>query len=459
MISQIIEKIINKRYFYAYAILVFFTPLIFVTNTNELFEFPKMFFVYYIAVFLSSLFLIDWLKADKEKGKNMIESPSVAVLIYIFIFILSVIFSSHLYTSVWGYYTRFNGGLVSLVAFFVIYFVARNKLTLSEFEHLILISLIGVIPVAFYAILQHFGLQDFAWKTDSVERVFSTFGQPNWLAQYFVFLITIALNQAIFGENRKIFWSVVYLLGFSGLWFTYSISGLAGLVVSLLVFVIIFLRDSDIFSADAKKFGLLMFLSLLIAILNPGLFGRRIKDLQTDLRFFISITTVSYAQSDSFSRPGTPAAAPSPTESDSYKVSDPGYIRKGLWSGTWNLINASPRNFIFGTGPETYPYAFQYFRPQSLNYSSEWNFVFNKPHNYYLQIWAESGLLGLVSYGFLIYWFWKKLPKFLIPGLAGFLVTNIFGWPVVATSLIFWLWVAFAEVYNVKTKQKEVKRK
>ena len=98
-----------------------------------------------------------------------------------------------------------------------------------------------------------------------------------------------------------------------------------------------------------------------------------------------------------------------------------------------------------GTGPETYPYSFQPFRPIELNYSSEWSYLFNKPHNYYLEIWAESGLLGLVAYGVLFFKIFKYQTIDKRLGLIGFAITNIFGWPVVATALVFWFWLIEVE--------------
>ena len=438
----VLARLIQKRYFYTFALLVFFTPLIFVTNTNELFEFPKMFFVYYFALFLGAGFFIDWLMKGFE-----IKKPSLVVLIYFLVFVLAVLFSTHLYTSVWGYYTRFNGGLVSIAAFFTIYFVAKNKLSLSEFEHLLLLSLLTVIPVGAYAILQHYGLWDFVWTANAVERAFSTIGQPNWLAQYFVMMLPIILHQAVFGEDRELFWSFVYLIGFSALWFTYSMSGMAGFTASIVAFLILFGLKKRFDKNTLIKFGVLMFLSLLIGILNLGIFGARLQDVYKDLKGAIKPAPIVYAAD---------AEEPVPTP---YKVSDPGFIRKGLWLGTWNLIKSSSKNLMIGTGPETYPYTFQPFRPKSLNYSSEWNYVFNKPHNYYLQMWAETGIFGLASFGILLYWLFTKLPKFMFPALVGFLVTNIFGWPVVSTSLVFWLWLAYSEFRAREVPEKLGKRK
>ena len=131
---------------------------------------------------------------------------------------------------------------------------------------------------------------------------------------------------------------------------------------------------------------------------------------------------------------------------DTYQVSDPGFIRLELWKSTLDLITSSPKVFLIGTGLETYPYDFQPYRNLKLNYSSEWDYVFNKPHNYYLEVAVETGVIGLASFGFLVVWVLKKSSYNLIPSIAGFLITNFFGWPVVSTSLLFWFLLSLAEV-------------
>jgi O-antigen ligase len=169
---------------------------------------------------------------------------------------------------------------------------------------------------------------------------------------------------------------------------------------------------------------------LLISAFNLGIFSAKIHDSLQD--FTKAITTRFVAQ-----------AAPD------YKVSDTGFIRTGIWAGTRDLIFASPKNFLIGTGPETFPYYFQFFRPTELNFSSEWNFILNKPHNYFLEIWAETGLLGLLAQVMLLIYVFKTKSTDSKMFVLVFVVTNFFGWPTVATSLLFWIFLAKARIYEI----------
>lgn len=424
-----------NKYYFLFAILLFFTPLIFTSNTNELFEFPKMFFVYRLGLIIIFLFFFGHFWREE---KSKLKSIPLIVLFLLLINIGSTIFSSHLYTSVWGYYTRFNGGLVSLLTYAGIFYVGINKLKAKTVEKLMEVILLTIVPISLYGITQHFNFDQLFWTSSPVERAFSTFGQPNWLAQYLVMLLPLCLFYALFQKDKtfKIFWSVVYLMGFSTLWFSYSMSGILGFIVGMVFFVTLFLKMMVSQKKVLGHFLVIMFMSLLIAVFNLGFFGDRIFDAWQDLKNIVSQRFVVYAQETLV--PGD------------YKVSDPGFIRTGLWRGTWDLITSSSKVFFIGTGPETYPYEFQTHRTPKLNYSSEWNFVFNKPHNYYLEVWSEIGLFGLLAYLGLVVWLFIKLPVQIKPGLVGFLITNIFGWPLVGASLIFWFWVIYAYVKNYK---------
>ncbi len=130
------------------------------------------------------------------------------------------------------------------------------------------------------------------------------------------------------------------------------------------------------------------------------------------------------------------------TDPQSYKVSDPGLIRLGLWKGSLGMASSDLRSLVVGRGPETFAYEFPFFREDFLNYSSEWNFILNKPHNYYLEILVESGVLTLVAYLLLIGYTLKSKQHYLVAGLVAFYTSNVFSWPTVSTSLMFWIWLA-----------------
>lgn len=407
---QSINDILKKPYFIFYSILLFFTPLIFSQKTNELFEFPKMFFVYVLGFFIIFLFITDILLHPVKLKK-----PEPWVTAFVLLTAISTVFSSHSYTSFFGYYSRFNDSLVSYIIFFGLYIVGINKFTKDDCEKLVKISLFSIIPLSFYGLSQYF---------NGVSRVYSTLGQPNWLAQYLGMLLPVLIYYILKDDGRKFkLWFLIYAFGFYCLWVTFSVSG----IFSFFVGVLFLLRK--VFSSERKmkdfkiRLLALIILTCVIGISNLGIYKYKINDIFSDLKKQFTVVRKVYA------------------ENIENRLSDPGFIRIELWKSTLDLIFSSPKIFLIGTGPETFPYDFQNFRNGKLNYSSEWDFVFNKPHDYYLEIWSESGIFSLIVFVVVLYLAMIRLPDQYSSSIVVFSLSNVFGWPVVSTSLLFWLFL------------------
>lgn len=427
-------------------ILVFFTPFLFVQNTNELFEFPKMYFVY----FVGSLFIVVtalgrlW-GVGYDDRKVIIRGVfkgglSFFVGLLVASFILSTLFSMHLYTSIWGYFSRFNGGLVSVLLFYGIYWSTKNVQPLIP--QILRLVAFTMFPISVYAILQHFGLGG-KWESDTTARAFATFGQPNWYSAYCAMVLPIILYFG-FSEQRwfnRVGWFALFTLGFGGFWYAYSVSGIIGLIASLGLLLAL---NFKLVKKNWLTLAVVALICLVFALLNPGMFKQKIGDAFIDGEKFVQARLKKPADV----APQTIVATP-PEIADSisiqYAVTDSGAIRKGIWKGALNLAISSPKIFLIGAGPETFPYEFQKFRPVSLNYSSEWNYILNKPHNYYLELLTQNGILGFLIYLAIIIKVLLVKHRLLTPVLFGLFVTNIFSWPTVSTSLLFWVLLALLD--------------
>ena len=172
--------VINNFICFLILLLVFLTPLIFTSDTNELYEFPKMFFVYILGATVIFLFMV----GNIVKAK-FLRIPPLYVTVFIISYLVSTIFSSHIYTSVWGYYTRFNGSLISVLILFGLYVVILNLFSETDFKSVFFILSLTTLPVSLYSIYQHF---------QGIQRVYSTFGQPNWLAAYIVIILPLLFD-------------------------------------------------------------------------------------------------------------------------------------------------------------------------------------------------------------------------------------------------------------------------
>ena len=105
--SKAPDKIIE----YIFYLLFFLLPLIIIPYNYELFEFNKMLFVYATTVLIVGAWLT---KIGLQKQINFRKnSLNVPIVIFLISQLISTILSIDIHTSIWGYYSRSHGGLVS----------------------------------------------------------------------------------------------------------------------------------------------------------------------------------------------------------------------------------------------------------------------------------------------------------------------------------------------------------
>lgn len=380
-----------------FLLLFFVTPFIFYPYNSESFEIPKMYFVYLITILIVFFHSLNYFK---KQTTLFIHHPlNFPLIIFLSSQILATIFSIDKYTSFFGYYSRLNGGLLSLLAFSALFFILPNYLDPKFIKKIISFTLTSGTIIAIYGILQHFGIDKNFWPHDDVmARVFSTLGQPNWLAAYLCILIPLALLQwpTRLNASKASFWLDILLpsMFFICLYFTKSKSGLIATAISLIFYFILKLKLS-------KKLIFLLFL--------------------------FSIPIIFYI------------LKPTPVD-PKLNITSSADIRKIVWGGAINVAKLYP---FFGTGPETFADSYYWVRPARHNITSEWEFLYNKVHNEYLNYLANTGFIGLFAYLFYIYscikFIYKNKQFELLSAFISILITSFAGFNVVTTSLFLFL--------------------
>lgn len=426
-----LKSILSKVETVCVALLFVVTPLIFTTFTYELFEFPKMIFVYFIGAILLAAKLTQII-LDGKLPKLTVDRKIITLFaVFVVISLISMTLSSFKYTGLWGYYSRFSGGLISELIYFGVFLVLltwEKERLLEVLKWLLMSSSL----IAIYGIAQHFGLEKDRWVQDVTARVFSSFGQPNWLAAYNVLIIPIAVFFSLTTKIRrdKIVFSTILILNFASLWFTFSMSGLVAFIISVIFFT--FLLNTKVRRENWKLLLTQVVICLIIAIAQPGLISGRISDTYQIIKSKISIVTKAYAATSNL------------------QVGDTGNIRLIVWRGVIKAALKDPKTFLIGNGPETVAYTLLPFRPLSMNQTSEWGLLYNKAHNYFLDLLLNTGAISLIVYlclNFIAIIISIKnrndaLKIAVGAALIGNAITNFFGWPVVMTNLIFSLYLA-----------------
>lgn len=438
----------------SFYLLFFLVPLILSPWNFELFEFNKMMLTYILTVVIAFFWILRQLY---EKRLIWRKTPlDLPLLLFLSGQILSTVFSWDRHVSIFGYYSRFNGGLLSSIAYLTLFYAFVANFPKQKIKKLINITLFSALVVSVYGILEHFGIDKDIWVQDVENRVFSTLGQPNWLAAYLAVLIPISLSISLKNRlNLKYYlYSALSLIFFITLIFSKSRSGFLSFVISDIIFSLLYL-----WKAGKKQLSTLLTLNLFFLIII-FLLGAPFAQIN---RF--SLSEIGKQKDIYFARV-TPAAGTSIID---VGITESAEIRNIVWKGAVDIFKNYP---LLGTGVETFAFAYYKFRPLEHNNTSEWDFLYNKAHNEYLNYAATTGILGLGSYlliiaVFIIHFLKKNLSGDksglqigLFSGFLTILITNFFGFSVVIIQLFFFLIPAMfflEEDINEQNREKPLK--
>ena len=444
---------------------------------------------YALTVIIIGMWLI---KMAINRKAGIVKTPlDIPLLLFFLSQVVSTIFSIDRHVSIWGYYSRFNGGLLSTISYILLYYAFVTNFPKEKIKKLLVLTLSSATLVSLYGTLEHFGIDKNIWVQDVQNRVFSTLGQPNWLAAYLAVLIPITIGLTLNKFSNSIGlpariatqsvagglgYLVIGLLFYVTLLFTKSRSGFLGFGITNVIFwILLFIK----YKKEIIKALLIFNFSLLIF---NFIFGAPFEQIN---RFTLPELLKNQSSLTKTSQDEKPTKSYGSSVID-VGITESGTIRQIVWKGAINIFRHYP---LFGTGVETFAFSYYQFRPIEHNMTSEWDFLYNKAHNEYLNFAANSGIFGLGSYLLLILGFiWWNIRSmgirnqesgirncesentnnqkflihnsyFLIPSLftgwLSILITNYFGFSVVIIQLLFFLIPAISFMLITKANNKE----
>lgn len=451
-------KKIGRLIYYSLFLL---TPLIVLKDTSELFELNKMNFIYFSSVSIALILTIAMIRARKIFIRK---TPyDLYGLVFVGVMLLSTIFSMDRHTSIFGYYGRFNGGLLSLLAYSVLFYGLAFFFSKKDISKILKVSLASSVIVMLWGLSGKLGhdlsclvftgqFSNSCW-TDQfrpAERMFSTLGQPNWLGAYLAVHFFIGLYFLVTNHFKRWYLSYSYLLlTFVCLLSTKSRSALLSVGIGAVSYccIVILLKQKDIFIRERKKLmGLFVLFLLSVVIFKTGI--DKIDNL------------TQFTQTNKLQAPSSKLQGQLSSE-----VTESLDIRKIVWKGAIDLGLRYP---LLGTGPETFGFSYYFTRPIEHNVTSEWDYVYNKAHNEYLNYFATTGFLGLGTYLLLIgiiLWNLKLritdyglktneglLYLSLLCSYVTILITNFFGFSTSTINLFFFMISAFVALGQPNSK-------
>ncbi len=456
---------LDKAIKITYGLLFFVTPLIMYPSTSEIFEFNKLLFIYMCTIIVMALWSVKMIQLRRIIIKKTI--VDIPIVIFLIILILSTIFSIDRHTSLWGYYGRFNGGVISILSFIVLYYGFVSNIGKKYIEKVLLLSVYSSLAVILWGLPGKFGydltcfiftgqLSNSCW-TDQFrpsERMFSTLGQPNWLGAYLAVTFFIALYFLFKQDDHKkinnswtnikeVCLNIYIPLNFLIILYTRSRSALVSVAIGCVLFIMYEFYIA--LTNGSKKHHVLKIAIFSISLFCMTLLGK------TGIPKIDALLKISAAKPVVVQN--LPAASLT-NQPKKIEITDSLDIRKIVWQGAIELGKQYP---MFGTGPETFAYAYYFVRPQSHNLTTEWDYIYNKAHNEYLNYLATTGYLGLIAYMSVIT---MSIYAFAMNALKGkknaqllsfclllsyitILLTNFFGFSVTTVNLFFFLLPAF----------------
>ena len=353
--------------------------------------------------FIFYLFLLDKNPLEKLKSNYLF----LSLVLFFLISSLSGFLGINPFRSFWGNAERMEGiwsFLFYLLYFFILYilFTYDPKIKKTIFySFLIVSSLISIIEI-----YQYFTL--------GTQRPSATLGNPTYIG-FFNLLISFVLLYFIFEEKKlltKLFYYLILFLNLFSMLTSETRGSLLGLIFGILTFSFYYLLFSKIEKTKKIKIFTLSFFIFLIFTL---------------LVFY------------------TPLASKLPgfnRLNETLKNPISVFPRIFAWKIFLDGFKARP---ILGYGPETEPIVFfKFFDPKIYEYEAA---IFDRPHNKFVQILVNSGILGLISF-FLIFIFFfyflfknKDLNLLQKASLTGFifayLVQNFSLFDMQASYLVF----------------------
>jgi len=361
----------RSNLFYGVLVTVFLVPLVFCTWTTEIFGLSKVVFM----SFFSGLLMLAWLSDMVLKGELVFKRNKTVFLAlgYIFYIALSLLWAESRWIGVYD--------LVKHLSFFFIFLLIVNFIKTKQ-DLLLIIKTLVIAGVL--ACLVDFRVNDgFSVYADRMDHI-ATFGHPNFFAQYLILVIPLAAGLVVLAKRRVLF---LAWIGVTAIMLVYLLStrcraSWLGMVVAVLALLVILL-----FVVRLKKLMFSVCVALLIMaslFILPG----RARNL-----LYLSRDRIAQAISD-------------PTHAT-------GKIRILLWKETLVMVKDYP---IFGTGVGNFKVKLPPYRTKlEKNYAGK-GLGFSKAHNEYLQIWVESGIIGLGLFLTILFLTLRALKRIIFKG-------------------------------------------
>jgi tetratricopeptide (TPR) repeat protein len=336
------------------------TPLLFLNQTTEFFDMPKLIFLIVSTLLLLGLWIASWI----FKGKvSFTRTPlDIPLLFLLGIVLISTYFSVTKTAAIYGNFPTVHGSAVAWVTYILLYFVTVSHLkTISRIKTFLTVlygSAVVVVLITFFSFFNLYLPFDFARAAN-----FTPTGSSFSTIAFLLLLLPLPLFSLL---NPNKHFSFPVALGLAIL-FSLTIA-LIGSLPTYIALALIYVLCVFVSKPHQVRRTLPMF--LIPVVVTAG-------------ALFLAYTpfpgNALYQQERNFPK----------------EIQLPFAIS---WKVTASTFRDAP---FIGTGPSTYLFNFSSYKPAEFNQTRFWNFSFDNAYNEFLQILGTLGILGFSAVVFL----------------------------------------------------------
>ena len=379
----------------------------------------------FIPLLIFIYFLYGYIKGEIKLRKTKYLIP---FFIYIAISFFSIAFSINKEIS----FKYFLEIFLTITGAFIIFSILDNV----KIKRIIFYILFIHILISIYGIFQHFDMDFFKWNTNFGGRPLGTIGNPDFFAGELLLPVFLLLTYFVAGEKHKILTGISFFIVFLCLIYTKVVGVYIGFFAGfiLFTFLIVFFKKDFIFNYFQKQKRIIfIFLAIIVVLIFLTPHGLKI----AKERFADKKRSIIH--------------------------------RFLMWETSLYMIKDHP---VFGTGFGTYRLHYPYYQGILLNnqVNKDYDYVVTwMPHQNYLLIAAETGILGLGAFLLIIFIFlflnydlFIKKKNFnltfigIFSGIFSLLISSFFNtfYNIPSTTLLFFLFLLFQDLNSGKIEIK-----
>ncbi len=442
-----LKKYISKSLTLCLYSVFFLVPLTFWLFTNESFDTPKATVFYVFTCLITCLFFAKAFLDGALKIKYTALSFPVLglVLAYLLSFLMGLIINKTAAPIYWQFVKPIMAGAL-------LYFIMVSAMPEASGWRLIFITLLSHFIVVIYGIFQYFGIDFIQWVSFGSGRIYSTLGNPDYMAAQFSLLIPLLIALLLSGLGKtKNFFLALFL---AAMFFLIVVShgrgawlGVAGAVLYLFISFAFIYGKTFFFKYKTFFIALAIFLVSLFAILSfPNPLNKNAVSIGDRLKSGFNTSNDSAVVRLLY------------WESALEMVKQ--YPVFGIGAGGFSLNTAFYQKKVYDRWLKTAPAMAAKIQPHVELYT----------HNDFLQTLAETGLFGFGMFAWLFAAFIimsfssaqketsilkKNIALGLSTAVVAFLVNGLlnFPWRVVPTQILMWTLISYFSLTEIKKEK------